>query len=258
MTPIDPDPGRHDVAEWEVERAVRADADRPATWTATVVGHDRRLTDLAVVRVRPHLAYPFRAGQYTSVELPLLPGVRRPYSIATAPRPDGVVELHVRAKGHEGLSGALVHRTAVGDRLRLGPARGSMTLDSAPGPDLLFVAGDTGVAPFKALLGELAATGDTRAATLFWGVRTLGDLYDLDEVDAVARACRRATVVPVISHGEPGPYAGGLVTDAVAAYGEWSGHAVYVSGPPAMVVATVAVLAQLRVPAHRVRHDPRS
>jgi NAD(P)H-flavin reductase len=59
----------------------------------------------------------------------------------------------------------------------------------------------------------------------------------------------------VISHGDPGPYASGLVTDAVAAYGEWSEHEVFVAGPPPMLVATTAVLSILGIEPERIHHD---
>jgi NAD(P)H-flavin reductase len=182
--------------------------------------------------------------------------VWRPYSLAGAPRLDTVVELHVRAKTVGGVSGTLVYRTAVGDTVRLSRPEGSMGLPAEAGRDLLLIAGDTGVAPLKALLGELAVTGDPRSAVLFWGARTLDELYDVDEVAAIAGACRRATVVPVISDGDPGPYASGLVTDAVAAYGEWSGSEVYVAGPPSMLAATTAALHLLGVAPERIHHDP--
>jgi NAD(P)H-flavin reductase len=90
---------------------------------------------------------------------------------------------------------------------------------------------------------------------LFWGARTLDQLYDIDEVAGIARACKKATVVPVISEGEAGPYASGLVTDAVAAYGEWSQHEVYLAGPPPMLAATTAALQQLGVTPDHIHHD---
>jgi NAD(P)H-flavin reductase/hemoglobin-like flavoprotein len=227
----------------------------PTRWTAVVVSHDLRRHDLAIVRLRPYLPMPFRPGQYTRIEVPELPGVWRPYSLAGAPRRDDVVELHVRAKTLEGVSGTLVHRTDVGDKVRLARPEGYMGLPERPERDLLLIAGDTGVAPLKALLTELAATGDSRSAVLFWGARTLDELYDIDEIAEIARACKRATVVPVISEGNPGPYASGLVTDAVAAYGEWSEHEVYLAGPPLMLAATSAALHQLRVSPERIHHD---
>jgi len=229
---------------------------QPTTWRAVVVSHERRRPDLAVVRFRPYLPMRFRPGQYARIEVPGLPGVWRPYSLAGAPRRDNLVELHVRAKTESGVSGALVHRTAVGDEVRFGRAEGAMGLPGqGPARDLLLVAGDTGVAPLKAMLTELAATGDPRSAVLFWGVRDLGELYDIEEIAAIARACRRATVVPVVSEGEAGPYASGLVTDAIAAYGEWSGAEVFLAGPPLMLAATSAALQLLGVSPQRIHHD---
>jgi NAD(P)H-flavin reductase len=200
------------------------------------------------------LPMPYRPGQYARVEVPGQPGVWRPYSLTGVPRRDNVVELHVRAKSHNGVSGALVYQTAVGDKVRIARAEGEMGLP-ASGQDLLMIAGDTGVVPLKALLTELAATGDPRSAVLFWGVRNLSELYDVDDLMDIARACRRATVIPVISEGEAGPYASGLVTDAVAAYGEWSGHEVYLAGPPLMLAVTSAALQDLGVAPERIHHD---
>jgi NAD(P)H-flavin reductase/hemoglobin-like flavoprotein len=228
---------------------------QPTRWTAVVVSHELRRPDLAVVRLRPYLPMPFRPGQYARIEVPELPGVWRPYSLAGAPRRDTVVELHVRAKTESGVSGTLVYRTKPGDKVRLARPEGGMFLPERPERDLLLIAGDTGVAPLKALLTELAATQDPRSAVLFWGARSLDELYDIEEIAEIARACRRVTVVPVISEGDPGPYASGLVTDAVAAYGEWSDREVYLAGPPLMLAATSAALRRLGVAPERIHHD---
>ncbi|GIE99594.1 flavohemoprotein [Paractinoplanes rishiriensis] len=224
-------------------------------WTATVATHELRRPDLAVVRLRPTLPMPFRPGQFARIEVPELPGIWRPYSLAGAPRRDDLLELHVRAKTRNGVSGTLVYRTAVGDVVRLAPAEGDMALPQRPDRNLLMIAGDTGVAPLKALLTELADTGDPRAAVLFWGVRNLAELYDIEDISEIARTAKRATVVPVIAEGDPGPYASGVVTDAVAAYGEWSNHEVYLAGPPLMLEATSAALYQLGVAPDHIHHD---
>lgn len=49
-----------------------------SSWDATVTAHELRTPDLAVLRVRPQQPYPFRAGQYASLETPCWsrPGVR--------------------------------------------------------------------------------------------------------------------------------------------------------------------------------------
>ncbi|MGW2548240.1 globin domain-containing protein, partial [Kitasatospora sp. NPDC001574] len=101
----------------------------PPYWHAVVVGHERRRPDLAVLRVRTGEPYPYRAGQYGTVEHPRLPHTWRQYSMGCAPRADNELEFHVRRTGPGGVSEALVEHTAVGDRLRLGPPRGTLMPD---------------------------------------------------------------------------------------------------------------------------------
>ncbi|NMO57056.1 globin [Actinoplanes sp. TBRC 11911] len=242
------------VYEW-IRHGEIAHATEAGIWDAVVVEHDLRRHDLAVVKFRPLLPMPYEPGQYARIEVPELPGIWRPYSLAGAPRRNDILELHVRAKTQSGVSGTLVYRLREGDLVRFGRAEGTMTLPPPPGRDLLMIAGDTGVAPLKALLIELVDTGDPRSAVLFWGVRNLDELYDVDDLTDIARSGRRITVVPVVSEGNPGPYASGLVMDAVAAYGEWSRHEVYLAGPPIMLAATKAALSQLGVDPSRIHHD---
>ncbi|MEV6350284.1 flavohemoprotein [Actinoplanes sp. NPDC051851] len=228
---------------------------QPTVWQAEVVAHEQRRPDLAVVRIRPFLPMPYRPGQFTRIEVPQVPGVWRPYSIGCAPHQDDVIELHVRAKTDTGVSGTLVHHTREGDRVRLTRAEGEMGVPTDRSP-MLMIAQDTGVAPMKAMLADLANRKDNRSAVLFWGARTRNELYDIAAVGEVAAMAPRVTVVPVISEGPAGPYASGLVTDAVAAYGEWSRHEVYLAGPPLMLAATVSALRDIGVPSVRIHHDP--
>lgn len=243
------------IYEWIVHGGTLI-AYQPTIWDTEVVEHDLRRADLAVVRLRPFLPMPYRPGQYARFEVPGVPGTWRPYSLAGAPHRDDVIELHVRAKTETGVSGTLVHHVRPGDRVRVSRAEGDMALPSEPGRGVLMIAGDTGVAPMKAMLAELAVTADPRQVVLFWGVRDLTELYDIEALTALAAEIPRATVIPVVAEGDPGPYPSGLVTDAVAAYGEWSRHEIYLAGPPLMIANTSAALLQLGVPPTRIHHDP--
>ncbi|WP_282694613.1 globin domain-containing protein [Streptomyces sp. CC208A] len=232
----------------------------PVSWNATVTGHQLRRPDVAVLRVRTAEPFPYRAGQYTSIESPRLPHAWRPYSIACAPRADGELEFHVRRTGSGGLSDVLVTRTGVGDTLRLGPAQGTTTLDADPGqegtPDVLLVAGGTGWATAKALLEELAARRPRgRTAHLFLGARTLDDLYDTAAVAELERQRPWLRVVPVIGDGDSGD-GPASVADAVVRHGDWSDHLAFVSGPPAMVTTTLDRLTGAGLPPGRLRYDP--
>ncbi|MDI5938720.1 FAD-binding oxidoreductase, partial [Micromonospora sp. DH15] len=165
---------------------------------ARVIDHDRPCPGIAVLTLRPWARLPHRPGQAVPVQTPRHPGRWRWYSPANAPRPDGTVELHVRAVAAGAVSGGLVHDVRPGELLHLGPPRdtGLCLRDG----DLLLVAGGTGLAPLRALVEQVAAAPDGRRVTLVVGARTFAELYDAIALDRLQRAHDWLTVVPALSH----------------------------------------------------------
>ncbi|MEV7360751.1 globin domain-containing protein [Kitasatospora sp. NPDC091276] len=245
------------VSSIMIEAAEDAARTSPPWWQGEVVRHERRTRDVAVITVRPDQAYPYRAGQYTSLETPWWPRVWRHFSFASAPRPDGLLTFHVKAVQAGWVSNALVHRAAPGDVLRLGPAAGTMTADHVAGADLLCLGGGTGIAPIRALVEEVAERGTpVGAVDVFYGARRAGDLYELDGLDELARRLPWLTVRPVLSG--TGPVEGALtgeLPEVVGRFGPWAGREAFLSGPPAMVRRGVGVLLRSGVAAERIRHD---
>jgi NAD(P)H-flavin reductase/hemoglobin-like flavoprotein len=247
-----------DVYDLIAERMIagaREDTD-PPYWHAEVLSHERRGPDIAVFTCRPMQPLRFRAGQYVSIECRYQPRLWRTYSMANAPREDGTLEFHVRALGAGWVSSALVRKLKVGDMLRLAAPMGSMTLDSHSRRDIVCVAGGTGLAPVKALIDEFGRYNRTRWVHLFRGVRHRDDLYDRANVDRLVARYPWLRLVRAVS-ADPGYRGGehGEVSDVVARYGPWDDHDFYVSGPPAMVNATLRNLAELQVPSTRIRYD---
>ncbi|WP_082106213.1 FAD-binding oxidoreductase [Micromonospora haikouensis] len=200
---------------------------------ARVIGHDRPCPGIAILTLRPWARLPCRPGQAVPVQTPRHPGQWRWYSPANAPRPDGTVELHVRAVAAGTVSGSLVHDVRPGELLRLGPPRDT-GLHLRDG-DLLLVAGGTGLAPLRALVEQVAATPDGRRVTLVVGARTFAELYDAIALDKLQRAHDWLTIVPAVSHD---PHAdpteqGDALTLALRNHRPH--QQVYVCGPPAMV-----------------------
>ena len=232
--------------------------DETPFWTATVVAHDQRRDDVAVLRLATDLPYPARAGQRAVVEHPMVPGVWRPCWISAPPAGDNRLELHVQATPSDDATGALVHGTRVGDAVRLHRAEGDFVIEQH-GRAILIVAEDVHVAPVKALLDELAERQDERVVHLFWGVSTRDDLYDLESLRAHAARCAHATVHPVVARGPSHPYLGGSLAQVVVDFAEWTSHDVYVCGTPFAVGVMRNMLMQRSVPAgriHAVTLDP--
>lgn len=231
----------------------------PPWWLGEVLAHDKRGPDLAVLSVRPNQPFPYSAGQYVSLQCARWPRVWRNYSIANAPRTDGVLQFHVRAVPGGWVSGALVHHTEPGDTLLLGPAVGTMVADTVSTRDVLFVAGGTGLAPVKAIVQQLVANraqGVQRNIYLFFGARSETGLYDLPELRRMESGHPGLWVFPVVSDE---PEFGGLrgtLPDVVGRYLPPSGYDVYVSGPVGMVRKTIGVLTAIGTPITCIFNDP--
>jgi NAD(P)H-flavin reductase/hemoglobin-like flavoprotein len=223
----------------------------PPWWNAEVVRHERRTVEIAVLTLRTDRPLHYAPGQSLAVETPLRPRIWRYYSPATAPRNDGIVELHVRMVDGGAVSAALVQAVAPGNVLRLGAPVGSrLTLDHKQ--DVVLIAGGTGLAPFKALLCQIAEEGLQRRAHLFVGARTEREFYDLPALQAFGRALPHLRVIPAISEDRRFPGPQGLVGDVALRYGPWPEQEIYVCGSPAMVAGTRDLVRAAGIGADRV------
>ena len=94
------------------------------------------------------------------------------------------MEFHVQPIDGGLVSGPLVHQLRRGDVVQLAsPVGQQLTLpDDGPLPDLLMVAGGTGLAPFRALLQQIdrrfRGNGPAPLVHLFHGARMAWNLYD--------------------------------------------------------------------------------
>ncbi|MEH0980896.1 FAD-binding oxidoreductase [Micromonospora sp. CPCC 205556] len=233
------------LVQWAADRV----GDGPAWWPVEVLDHDRAGDGLAILTVRPWRRLPFRPGQAVPVCTPRRPGRWRWLCPANAPRPDGTLELHVRALPAGSVSTSLVQEVRPGELLWLGPPvdTGLHLRDG----DLLLVAGGTGLAPLRALVEQVAAAPDGRRVILVVGARTVADLYDAIALDKLQCAHDWLTVVPAFSQdplAEPGER-GDALTVALDHLGQ---QEVYLCGPPAMLAGSRLRLLAAGVPAARI------
>ncbi|WP_078655570.1 ferredoxin reductase [Streptomyces fulvoviolaceus] len=113
----------------------------------------------ATLEIRPGRGWArHRAGQYLPVGVEI-DGVRhwRTYSITSPPDAAGApITITVKADPRGRVSPHLVHRTAPGTVLRLGPPQGEFTLPEPPPTRLLFVTAGSGITPVMGILRTLA------------------------------------------------------------------------------------------------------
>jgi len=221
---------------------------RPPWWRGRVVAHEPRAFDVSVLSVEPEPELDYLPGQSVAIEVPSRPRLWRYYSMANAPRQDGLLEFHVRLIDGGAVSLALTSSKVAGTELRLGPPVGVLTLrQPVSGRGLVLVAGSTGLAPLKAIADQVATLPRPPAVHLFFGARTADGLYDLDSLEKMAAQYSWLTITPAVS-ADP-TFAGerGSLADVVARHGDWSGRDAYVAGPTEMVRDTAARLASAGV-----------
>lgn len=247
------------LADTMITAAEEAAQSTPPFWNCRVVAHRRLSDSLALITVEPDYPYPFRAGQYAAVETLRWPRVWRSYSIANAPRSDGLLTFQVRAVDGGWVSTALVHHTRLGDIVKLGPAVGGMVCDTVSTRDILLVGGGTGIAPMIAIAQDMTRWNTNRQVMVYYGARKANELYALPEFEALRERAPWLKVVPCVSHDNGYQGERGTLAEVLARHGadrfNWNEHDFCVSGSAPMVRATLGKLAELEVPGNRIRFD---
>jgi len=178
----------------------------------------------------------FLAGQY--IDMLMKDGKRRSFSLANAPHDDQFLQLHVRKTPGGAFSRYVFEEMKERAILRFEGPLGTFYLREDSDKPMIFVAGGTGFAPIKAQLEHLFHHGDDRPTVLYWGARSLKDLYLPALAAQWARDHANFSYVPVLSDPLPeDAWSGrvGLVHQAVLDdFRELSGYQVYACGAPAM------------------------
>ncbi|MCC6193879.1 MAG: CDP-6-deoxy-delta-3,4-glucoseen reductase [Burkholderiales bacterium] len=202
---------------------------------------DKAASDVAVVRFKlpatERLQY--LAGQY--IDFLLKDGKRRSFSLATAPHDDKLLELHIRHIPSGFFTDALFTQYKGREILRFEGPLGSFYLREESDKPIIFVAGGTGFAPIKAMIEHALHHKVAREMVLYWGARSLADLYLPDLPGKWQSENPNFTYIPVLSEPRPEdnwPGRTGLVHLAVMAdFPDLSGYQVYACGAPAMIDA---------------------
>ena len=195
----------------------------------------------------------FQAGQYINLHIPG-ENAPRAFSIASAPRQSGEIELNIRlVPGGKGTS--WVHqRLQAGDSVELsGPYGRFFTRDSAHEKDqlsYLFLAGGSGLSSPRSMILDLLDRGCSKPIVLVNGARSADELYHHEEFRSLAEQHPNFTYVPAISADAPDwPGLKGFVHEAAKAHfdNDFRGQKAYLCGPPLMIDACISTLMQGRL-----------
>lgn len=202
---------------------------------------DRVSHDVAVLSLKLPTSecLQFLAGQY--IDIHTKDGKKRSFSLANPPHTDDFLQLHVRLVPGGEFSEYVHNSMREREILRFTGPLGSFFLREDSDKPIIFVASGTGFAPIKSIC-EYALKKETgREMILYWGARTLDDLYMPELPSQWQAEFPNFTFIPVLS--EPKAEDGwhgriGFVHEAVLHdFSDLSGFQVYACGAPVMVEA---------------------
>jgi CDP-4-dehydro-6-deoxyglucose reductase, E3 len=209
---------------------------------------ERLTEDVMRVRLRlldqdPLRYYP---GQY--INILLQGGEKRSFSFATAPHEAEAIELQIRLIPGGKFTTHVFTTMKVGDVVEFEGPLGSFFLREDSDKPMIFVAGATGFAPVKSMLEHAFHIGIKRRLVLYWGVRSLKDLYLPELPRTWAAEHPNFAFVPVLSEPRPEDrWTGrtGLVHEAILQdYPDLSGHQIYACGSVNMLAAAHPAFAE--------------
>ncbi len=183
--------------------------------------------------LQPEKPIKYQAGDYLMLGFDT--NDLKPFSIAAAPREDGLLECHIRTQADSPWMQKLCTVKA-GDHLVMQGPKPQMQLKSSCNP-VIFVAGGTGFAPMKALLDELLRQEASQPIEFYWGARTPDELYANQIMLDLSAKHENLNYIPVISddtHDWEGK-AGFVHQQVLKDHPEMNKFLVYLCGPWDMV-----------------------
>ncbi len=154
------------------------------THAAVVTGIEQLAPSVVQLTVKLiHDDFTFAPGQWVNFHFP--EGVSRAYTIASAPEWPQALELCIRVGAGRG--GAALQRLDSGAEVSIEGPHGAFLLPVADDRPVVFLAGDTGIAPIRSIVLHMLAANDPRAITVLYEPDRRHILYAAD-FDPLARS----------------------------------------------------------------------
>jgi propane monooxygenase reductase subunit len=222
----------------------------PRTVSTSVEKVQALTSDIYFLRLKPSEPLEYKPGQYVDIRIP---GTEHHRSFSMAGTSPDSLEFMIKAYPGGKFSGLLEDGSVKpGDEIDVTGPYGVFTLRPSSPRRLLFIGGGAGMAPILSLLRHMKAIESPREAAYYYGARTEGDLFQLEELAELP--CGFVPALSEDSNGWKGE--SGLITDVVDRLeGDVAEVDAYVCGPPPMVEATIALLERKGVPEAHIYYD---
>ncbi|NBW75817.1 MAG: flavodoxin [Sphingomonadaceae bacterium] len=200
------------------------------------------------------LPFDFLPGQFLQVEVTPQAGkaVRRSYTIASSPTQRAYVELTVKREEQGAVSKFLHDQLKPGDLLKVTGPFGEFTFTGTDAESIVLIAGGVGITPMMSVLRYLTDTAWPGEIFFLYGARSTDEFVFRDELERLERRFPNLHVMAAMQRsagtvwlGPEGPITQEMLRSAVP---DIAKRRVHLCGPPGMMAAMRAQLAELGVP----------
>lgn len=182
------------------------------------------------VRLLPEAPFSFRAGQYLMVVMDERD--KRPFSMASTPMEQQVIELHIGASELNLYAMAVMDRILKERALTVDIPNGEAWLREESDRPLILIAGGTGFSYARSILLTVLTHQPEQEIAIYWGGGEIKHLYDLTELQVLASQHANLQVIPVVEQPEQewNGRTGTVLSAILQDYGTLSGHDIYIAG----------------------------
>ncbi|UPT75456.1 MAG: 2Fe-2S iron-sulfur cluster-binding protein [Elusimicrobiota bacterium] len=208
----------------------------------------------------PFLPFTFVPGQFLNVAF-MIGGARmnRSYSISSSPAQREYVDLTVRREPRGAVSRHIVDLLKVGETIEAGGPIGRFTFDGTEADSVVLISGGVGITPMMSITRYLTERSWPGEIFFIYQCRTPSDFIFAGEFAALERDNPKLRVTVAMSRPEGTDWKGprGHLTKELLAQTvpNLAARRIHLCGPPSMMDATKAILAELGVPAERLKTE---
>ena len=204
------------------------------------------------------LAY-FRAGQYISLKMQIGQSfISRPYSICSAPKDalEGMLAITVQSKADGFAADYLLANAKIGDEFTASGPQGNFYYeDLRDAPNVIALAGGSGITPFLSMAKAIADGTEDFNLTIIFGNRTEDSILFKDELEELAASCDKIKIAHVLSDEDSEYYEHGFITADLIKKLAPEEYSVFVCGPRAMYRFLESELPKLELPEKYIRRE---
>ena len=206
------------------------------------------------------LPFTFVPGQFLNVAFSIGGGrMNRSYSISSSPTPREYVELTVRREPRGAVSRHIVDLLKVGDLIEVGGPVGRFTFTGTEADSIVLIAGGVGITPMLSITRYLTDRSWAGDIFVIYVCRTPADFMFANVIAELERANPKLHVAVTMTRpagtnwkGPRGHLTKELLTQTVP---NLASRRIHLCGPPAMMAAAKAILAELGVPPDHVKTE---